>query len=146
MGLFGGLGGLLGGGGGGGGTTVDSFSSKSAKQTNSTSSQDIKNDTVTSSISGVVGDTYTGKDLTFNQSFGEDAANVVNNAISGFQEVVHEALSGSQAAIGTISDNAKFVLQHDENIKQPDTSITRDLIPLLLIASVGGILMMVLKK
>ena len=123
----------------------------SSSSSSTSTSQQVTNDTQSSDISNVgAADTLiSGKQVAYENTFDKNVANSVDNAFTIFGDLADKVLDINKDAIGTVSESGKQALnavtKAQEASAQPQNSLIKDFIPLLMIATVGAIVFITFK-
>lgn len=126
--------------------------SKSSSSSSTTTKQDIVNDTTSSDISNIASAdaVISGKDVTYINNFGEEVQSTINNALDLVSKIFDESVSFNKNAIGQLHETSTqaigAVSTRFEAAENPTLSLTRDLIPVLLIGSGLAVLVIFMRK
>lgn len=113
---------------------------KSSSSTKTQTTQNVSNTTTQADASGVItGSVFQGEQIYYSQEFGPEVADAFSKLINLTGNALDTASSAGAFAIEAVSQRA-------ERAEQPDTSLARSAIPMVLVASIVVIWLITRKK
>lgn len=104
--------------------------SSSSSKTSTTTTQNITNETAQADASGVITGNVLQGEITYTEEFGSNVAGAFGQLI----ELANTSINLAERAGSTAIDK---VSERFENAEQPEISVVRDLIPVMMIVAVG---------